>query len=565
MILVLLFVALGALIALPITSYYHFTESRPDYGGSYTEGLVGAPKFINPLLSQASDVDRDLVRIIYSGLMKYDSSGKLTYDLAESYEISADGLIYTFKLKDNLTWHDGQPVTADDIVFTILTTQNPDYGSNQRINWLSVEINKIDDLTVNFKLKNKYSLFLSNTTLGIIPKHAWEKIKPSSFGLSELNLKPIGSGPFLFSKIKKDSNGIISAMELESFDGYYAGRPFLDKLVFKFYSTEDAMIKAFNNSDVDGLGYLTPAKRNSIRFPGKLEIKELKLPRYFAIFFNQNQSKVLSDKNVRLALNYATDKNEILRSNQYEDGVVVDSPMLPGIIDMESPSTIYSFDLEKANQILEQAGWVYPNETGAESIRQKKAETKKTTSKTKTSENPAEPTKLEIKITTSNLAELANTANILKTQWGKIGARVIVEVLSLSELQQAIKDREYESLLFGEVLGLDPDPFSFWHSSQKRDPGLNLALYDNKDVDKLLEDARQTLDQSKRLFEYANFQKILIADTPAVFLYSPSYLYPQNQNLVANISSIISIPSERFNTVNQWYTDTERKFIRNED
>lgn len=565
LILVLLGIAIISLFAIPVSSYYHFTAVEPDYGGTLTEGMVGAPKYINPLLAQTSDVDRDLSSLIYSGLMKYDEQGNLISSLAQSFDISGDGLTYTFKLRENLKWHDGQILTADDVIFTILTIQNGDYGSFQRISWQGVDVSKTDNQTVIFKLKNKYAQFLGNTTLGILPKHLWENVKPASFGLSELNIKPVGSGPYKFSKIKLDSAGNISDYELTAFNNYYGGKPLISKIIFSFYASEDKMINGFNQNEIQGLSFISPQKINSVRFPGKLDIKELRLPRYFAVFLNQNHSKTLSDKNVRQALNYGTDKQMILNKILSSKGLTVDSPMLPGIIEIADLSTKYGFDIDKAKKLLDDTGWKISLNPSADnpSIREKITPTPAPAKKIKTTPAPTpapKPEKLEIKLITSNWPELISVANELKTQWETIGVNVNLEILALPELQQAIKDRNYEALLFGEVLGLDPDPFSFWHSSQKRDPGLNLALYDNKDADKLLEDTRQTLDKPARISKYNDFQKLLISDAPAVFLYSPYYLYAQTNEVKGNNIKIISVPSDRFDVINKWYINTKRVF-----
>lgn len=548
LIFVLAVVALLALIAIPISAYYHFTKVAPAHGGTITEGMVGAPKFINPLLAQTNDVDRDLSELIFAGLMRYDNAGKIDYGLARSYDVSDDGLTYTFHLKGNLKWQDGQPLTADDVVFTILTAQNSNYGSYQRANWQGVDVSKGDDLTVVFKLKNKYAQFLNNTTLGILPKHIWQNIKPSNFSLSELNTKPIGAGPYKFSRIRKDSTGNITQYEVASFNKYYDGQPHISKIVFKFYNSEDDMIGAYNNNSIDQLGSISPEKLNSLHFLGQLKIQRLSLPRYFAAFFNQNQSKALSDKNARLALSYATNKQEILKKILSGNGTEVNSPMLPGILGVPGVTTKYEYDQARAQKILEDAGWILSG--GGTRV--------KTAAVSKGSKNPPEATKLEIELTTSNWPELVSVANDLKLQWEAVGVKVNLKILALPELQQAIKDRDYETLLFGEVLSLDPDPFSFWHSSQKRDPGLNLALYDNKDADKILEDARQTLDNTERFSKYDSFQKLVINDIPALFLYSPYYLYAQSAKVKNYNTQTIATPSDRFTDVAHWYIDTTR-------
>ena len=545
----LFFIAVGTLIIIPISGFYHFTRPVPDFGGSLAEGLVGVPQHINPLLAQNNDADKDLVSLIYDGLLRYDSLGKLENGLAESYEISEDGLAYTFKLRNNLKWHDGQSLTADDVVFTVLTAQNSDYGSSQKIVWQGVEVSKTDDRTVIFKLKNKYAQFLSNATLGIMPKHIWENVKPTSFDLSDFNIKPVGSGPYKFSKVRRDTAGSIKSFELAAFEKYYASKPYISKIVFKFYQSEDDMIAAYNNNEIEGLGFVSPQKLNSIQFPGQLKIMELRLPRYFAVFFNQNHSKQLSDKNVRLALNYATNRNNLVEKILNGNGIVVNSPMLPGIIDIPELSSKQEFNVELAAKNLEDAGWAYAATSSNDTkIREKALPLPK----------PGEPLKLEIKLTTSDWPELIAVGNEIKKQWEIIGVAINLEILPLTELQKTIKERDYDALLFGEVLALDPDPFSFWHSSQKRDPGLNLALYDNKDADKLLEDARQTLDNPTRLSKYDEFQKIIANDIPTVLLYSPDYLYAQPAKIKGNDTELISMPSNRFDTVSKWYIETKR-------
>src|SRR3989344_1208728 len=447
----LMVIALASLIAIPVSAYRHNTVESAAYGGSWSEGMVGAPQHINPLLLQSNDTDSDLSSLIYAGLLRYDGNGKLVPELAESYTISDDGLQYTFKLKPDLRWHDGQTLTADDVVFTILTAQNSDYASTQRVNWQGFDVAKLDDMTVVFKLKNRYAQFLGNITIGIIPKHIWETVKASNFAIADQNLKPIGAGPYSISKTNRDGSGKIKSIELSAFDKYASGKPYIDHTEFFFYESEKNAIDAYNSGDIDGLSLISTQNINLLRSKRNTTIHHLRLPRYFALFFNQNKSKSLSDKNVRLALNYATDKETMLKGILGEDGSVVDSPLLPGIIDIPEISKKYSYDVEKAKSLLEK-----------------------------------QTLPLEIEITISGFPELIAITEQLKTQWEKIGIKAIIKTLSISDVQQAIKEREYQTLLYGEVLGLDPDPFSFWHSSQKKDPGLNLALYDNKDADKIL-------------------------------------------------------------------------------
>ena len=531
----LLLVIIGSAISIPIATYYHFTKPIAAYGGTIKEGVVGEPRHINPLLSQ-SDADRDLVKLIYSGLFKYNEKGKLIPDLAKSYETSPDELNYTVYLKEDIVWHDNIPITADDIIFTVQTAQNPDYGSLQRINWQGVELEKINDQIIIFKLKNRYAQFLSNLTMPILPQHLWENIKPINFALSELNLKPIGSGPYQFKRLQKNSSGKINIYELRANPYFNTNRPFIEKLELKFYGSEDALIEAYNKNQIDNLAVISPKNIKKIRFKQRLIIENIKMPRYFGVFFNQNQSKILSDKNIRLALAHATDKETLIGKILENNGIAINTPVIEITFGLDQEVKKYEYDKNLSKEIFQKAGWNRNNDGVL----------------TKGDE------KLTLKLTTSTWPELTDVAQQLKEQWKEVGVDLQIEVLPTPNLQQTIKERDYQMLLFGEILNLDPDPFSLWHSSQKRDPGLNLALYDNKVADKFLEEARQTLNPDERMGKYNEFQKLVVEDVPALFLYSPYYLYAHSKEIMGFENQIISTPSDRLLNIEKWYVETKR-------
>ncbi|MDP2934184.1 MAG: ABC transporter substrate-binding protein [bacterium] len=536
-----LILAIVSLFGWMISYNLKHTILVPNYGGSFSEGIVGNPQYINPILSQTNDADRDLSELIFSGLMKYDSRGNLVADLAEKYNIGDNGKVYEFFLKKNIKWHDRAPLTADDVVFTIGAIQNPDYRSALRINWSGVEVEKVDDWTVRFKLKTPYAPFLSNTTVGILPSHIWKSILPEKFLLAPENLTPVGTGPYQLGKMKKDKEGFISYVELEAFGDYNTEtRPFIEKIQIYFYPSEEELIKAYNRGKPDNLTLISNQNKNLLRGVNvKSNTYRLNLPRYFSVFFNQSKSKVLSDKNVRLALNYATNKKEIIEKALNGEGTQVDSPIPSGTFGQNEKIKIYEFNPEKAKEILEQAGWKDADNDG---IREKKEE------------------KLEIELVTTELNQLQQTAEILKEQWAKIGAKVNIIISNIGEIQQEyIRPREYQAILFGEVLGLDPDPYSFWHSSQKKEPGLNLALYDNQKVDVLLKDARQVINNDElRAKEYEQFQQLIIDDAPVVFLYSPYQLYFTAKKIKGVEVENIVLPSKRFADIQKWYIKTQR-------
>ncbi|MBU4284732.1 hypothetical protein KKF60_01885 [Patescibacteria group bacterium] len=537
---------IGFLI-LAITSFFGWvivhkiqtTIIAPNFGGSFSEGIVGNPQYLNPVLSQANDSDRDVTELIFSGLTHYNSKGEIVPDLAEKYNIGDNGKTYEFFLKKDLRWHDGKPLTADDVIFTINRIQNPDFRSPLRVNWIGIEAEKIDDFTIRFKMKTAYTSFLANTTTGIIAKHIWEKIQPVNFSSALENLEPIGAGPYKLDKIKKDKEGFVTYIELEAFGDYKSGRrPFIEKINLYFYPNEESAIKAYNRGQVDNLSLISIKNKSLLKGENRSDMRRLKLPRYFAVFFNQSKSTVLSDKTVRLALNYATNKKQIIEDVLGGEGDPVDSPIPNGVWGNADDLKIYDFAQEHANNILEAAGWKDEDNDG---VREKKGE------------------KLEIELVTTELKELQQVVNILQEQWSKIGAKTNVKIIDIGEIQQSyIRPREYQALLFGEVLGLDPDPYSFWHSTQKKDPGLNLALYDNKKVDDLLRDSRQILEKDLRLKKYKDFQQLVIDDAPVVFLYNSYQIYLTSKKIKGFENESIVLPSKRFADIEKWYIKTQR-------
>lgn len=547
-------ILIASSVAWSIASYRQKTEPKPSGGGIYLEGLVGQPHYLNPVLSQYNDADRDLTNLIFSGLLKYDCHGQLIPDLADYYTVSSDGRVYEVFLKKNLRWHDGEILDAEDVIYTIQTIQDPAFNSPLRLNWQGVSLEKIDQYGLRFNLKTAYVPFLHHLALGIIPRHLWQGISAANFPLARHHLEPVGTGPYQFKKLQKDGQGNIRYFELIKFKDYYGPTSKIETLSFKFYPHQEAALEALNKGEVDGLSYLRAQDKEKVQNLANLEIYSFNLPRYFAVFFNQTQSKVLSDKEVRRALALATNKQELIERLLKGEGQVVNSPFTISSLIPDLAEGVVNFDLVKAQEVLEKAGWQAPPEEANSVkndhglvVRQKKVN------------NDPEPTLLEIQLVATDWPELKGAAEILKAQWEQIGAKIDLEIVDLATIQQDyLKPRNYQALLFGEILGPDPDPFAFWHSSQKKDPGLNLALYDNKKADKLLEEARQELNQEIRVQKYQEFQKLLAEDIPAVFLYNPTYLYPLANKIKGVNIERIYLPHQRFCQIEERYIKTKR-------
>jgi peptide/nickel transport system substrate-binding protein len=518
--------------------YLSKTKAIPAYGGEYIEGIVGQPTYINPLLSQSNDVDGDLSQIIYNGLLEYDGQGNLRPDLAESYDMSDDKTTYTFHLRKDVTWHDGVSFTAQDVLFTINIISDPAYKSPLRSDWQGISTDLIDDYTVEFKIESPYAGFLNNLVFGILPKHIWESVQPDNFHLTKINMEPIGTGPYKYSPAtQKDSKNNILTYKLISNPTYFEGKPYISKMTFNFYEDEDSALDAYNRKEVMGISNLSSQKISSIKNIRSTNVHEFNIPRDFSVFFNQTKSVPLANDEVREALAYATDRKEIIEKVLYGSGDPVYSSFIPGTVGFSNDIDKREFDLGKANDILEQKGW----KKGDDGIRAKNN------------------VQLKINLVTTDWEELSLTAQILKSQWEKAGIRVDVNTYSISDIQQNyIRPREYEALLFGQVSGGDPDPYSFWHSSQKKDPGLNLSLFGTSDTDKLIEEGRVEFNKDKRAEIYIDFQKKLQEEIPAIFLYSPKYIYPLSKSVMGIGIETLIAPAKRFSDINHWYLKTKR-------
>ncbi len=546
--------ALFALITLifvisGITLLYQINRSFlvevPDFGGSLTEGVVGSPRFINPLLA-ISDADRDLTSLVYSGLLKATADGGLRPDLAESYTISDDGLVYTFTLKDNAVFHDGSKVTTEDIEFTIAKAQDALLKSPRRSSWDGVRVQVIDERTISFTLKQAYSPFIQNTTLGILPKHIWKNVDNESFPFSTFNTQPVGTGPYTIENVTTNNSGLPTEYTLSSFKKYTLGRPFINTLTLKFYPNEKSLLEAFQNEDIESINSISPANVGLLR-TANTTLLTPPLPRVFGIFFNQNEAPVFVNKEVRVALNAALDKNQMIGEVLYGYGQAIDGPLHTDKAAMVTKTS--DEQIAAARAVLEKAGWKF-NESGVYE--------KKTGNDTEI---------LAFSISTSDAPELKALAQSAQKRWQQLGARVDVKIFEVGDLNQnIIRPRKYDTLLFGEVLGRDLDLYPFWHSSQRSDPGLNIALYTNSKTDKILEDYRKAVDEKTKKTYLDAFETEIRADTPFVPLYAPYFIYiiPSKIKNVALGQPTIS--GERFLGVHEWYINTNnvwKIFINN--
>lgn len=535
-----------------------FLVDVPVSGGSITEGIIGMPTLVNPVIA-LSDADKDLVALVYSGLMRRQPDGTFIPDLATSYNVSNDGLTYTFIINKNAKFHDGEKVTSDDIIFTINKIKDSTIKSPRRAGWDGINIEKIDDSTVVFKLKQPYISFLDNMTIGILPSHIWENVKDGEFNISPFNIKAVGSGPYKIKSVLKNKDGIPEQYILKNFSDFTLGSPHIKDITIISFSNEKDLVQAVLDGSVNQASGISP-KNAEIIAGDSHEIHTASTPRIFGLFYNSSNNKIFTDQNVIKAFNYAISKQEVVDQVLYGYGTIVNSPIPETIFN--NSENVNTGSIDKANELLEKSGWVLDSEGfrskgGTTTVNKTKKVGKKTiTEKVKVNNGPI--VKLEFSLTTGNTPELRQATEIIKTQLEKIGVRVNIDkVYEMGPLNQIIRNREYEALFFGQIINHESDLFSFWHSSQRKDPGLNISMYSNPKVDKILEEAQKTVSMESRNEKYKNFINEFNKDLPALLIYSPKYLYATSYELNnINIDTLIN-PYDRFASIYTWYANKD--------
>ncbi|RJQ33740.1 peptide ABC transporter substrate-binding protein [Candidatus Parcubacteria bacterium] len=524
------------------------TVTLPSPGGSLVEGEVGTARFLNPLLT-LSTPDQDITALVYSGLMRMMPDGTLVPDLASDYTISEDGRVYTFTLRPGVTFHDGTPVTPTDIAFTVARAQDPAVNSDRRADWTGVTVSAPDDRTIVFTLPRAYAPFIQNTTLGILPHHLWQNVSPEEFPFSTLNTHPVGSGPYKISKITEDATGAPLRYDLVPFKKYALGSPYLKRISFVFFPNTEELIKGLNDGRVNAAASISPEDMSKVK-RDDISVASVTLPRVFGVFFNQAHNPVLADLSARQALDAAVDKEQLTKTILTGRGSVLHSPIPPGLLDDRAPTTPEKVEditspatntqearLAAAKAILEKGGW--------------------SQSSTSTGWKKGDKT-LAFTLATADQPQLVATAHAVVADWEQLGVEVQLQIYAVSELNtNIIRTRNYDALLFGEVVGPELDLYAFWHSSQRNDPGLNLAMYANQKIDSILSEARTTTDITNRNSLYREFEKTIMADMPAVFLYAPDFLYIVPDDLSGVELGALKSGAERFENTHQWYIDTE--------
>jgi peptide/nickel transport system substrate-binding protein len=516
-------------------TYQAITTPAPGFGGSLTEGFLGQPVYLNPVLAY-SNVDTSLNNLIYSGLYKYDAQGNLEPDLAESLpEISEDQKQYTIKLKPNIQWHNGKKFSADDVVFTISNLKNPEIKSPLKASWNSTTVEKLNDTTLKFTTKEISGPFVHNLTVPILPQHLWKKVPANAFAISDLNLKPIGTGPYRIQEIKKLPSGKIQAITFTTFTKYHGGKTKIETLIAKFYDTETDIENAIKSEQIQAFGYI-PFENNLVVDVKKDNYTTLKLPMpQFQVLFFNFKNPILAERKIRLALAELTPQSDIVNQAWENQADLTDS-FLSFYTNTTQPTD--SHNLEQAHNLLESAGYSKDVATGQWMKNQKS---------------------LELNLYTNDFSPNQKTAEILTSAYTAFGIKTSLKILPSKQLaDEVIKNRTFDLLVYGEKFGPDPDPFAFLHSSQKNAPGLNLSGFENSEADKLLTTAHASTNQTLRMEKYTLLSQLILEQKPLIFLAQTNYYYLINKNIKGVSINKLFDSAFRFLDTQNWYINETR-------
>lgn len=512
----------------------------PAPGGNVREGVVGNPRFFNPLLATLP-AERDITRLVFAGLTRLEASGEFVPDLAQEIaRLPDDPTQYRVVLRENARFHDGTPLTSEDVVFTYRIAQDPAYTPTLAGRYIGIKLTAESERTIIFSFPQAVAhQALDLLRLGILPRHIWENTAPETFATHPANLKPVGAGPFVFTGLTRDENSNIAQVSLRSWRD--APRQLkISSLQFLFFPTRDQLENALANGAIDTTANLSLSTFSSL--PPRVQQRHAQYQRptnrVFALFYNQNQEAALKDVRARRALDLLIDRRQLIENVLKSEAWATRGPLPP--TEAFQPPTVSPEQRAQAESLLQEAGW-------------KQGEDGKWRFGKDTSEGFA------IVIRTGTQQPLPRVAEFIANQWSSAGIPTRVETFDTGALAaEVLRPRLYEVLLFGMVVSTEGDLYPFWHASQRNDPGVNVAQYANIKVDEALEKARSATSTRERQAALETVVTTLLEEVPASFLFTPLFTYFARTDVQGVVlPPVVSAPEDRFAQIDQWYRETD--------
>lgn len=517
---------------------------KPAEGGIYSEGIVGTFMRLNPVLDYFNSADRVVDHLLFSGMLRIDDRGLPQADLATSWGISRDGTIYNFSLNPKAVWHDGEPVTSDDVIFTIqmMTSDDSPIPTDIRDFWKQIEVIRLDEKTIQFKLPEPYAPFMDYLIFGLLPSHLLGDLSMADLIDNPFNLQPVGSGPYRLDHLIT-TDGQVTGVVLSAFKDYYPQGAYIDQIAVRYYPDSIAAFSAYQAGDISGIGDVTSDILPEVLKEKGLSIYTTRLPVMSMILMNlgDDQVKFFQDVNVRKALMIGLNRQGMIDTLQSGQAILADGPIFPGTWAYYDGIEHYLYNPNQAISLLRDAGYTIPAAGGV----------------TRTSEDG---TALSFELLFPDDHEHVELANKIKQDWSTLGVQVTLTPLAYDQLvSEHLDTRNYQAALVDLNLSQtpDPDPYPFWHQTQISS-GQNYSKWDDRQASEFLEQARITTDLSERTRLYNNFQVRWSQELPALPLFYPVYTYAVSTDVHGVSIGPILEPADRFNQVTNWYLVTSR-------
>ena len=511
--------------------------NQPQTGGIYTEAIIGSFQRLNPLFDHYNQADRDVDRLIFSSLVKFDAQGNAQPDLAETWGVSKDGLTYNFSIREGIVWHDGLPLTVDDVIFTVelMRSESSVTPSDVKDFWKQVTLHKLDEHNLQLRIPEPFSPFLDYLSFGVLPEHLLQNQSYDQIVESTFNLQPVGSGPYKIDHliVEKDQ---VAGVALRVNETYFLGKPYIEQMVFRFYPDSASAYTAYLDGEVQGISQVTSDILQQVLAEKNLSTYTGRRPELSMVLLNLNNSNVefFQDVEVRWALMKSVNRSFIINRIMNGQAIPAESPILPDTWSYFSEGPI-AFDQESAIEQLKAASYNFEKE--GDTVRSKDGKYLSFTLS-----HPDDPFHSLI-------------AQAIQRDWTALGIEVTLEPLPYDALiDQKLVHRDYQAALVDINLSRspDPDPYPFWDQAQATG-GQNYSQWSNNVASEYLEQARINFDPAERTRLYHNFQVIFRKEMPAILLYYPVYSYAVSDRIQNVQMGPIYDPSDRFQTVKDWY------------
>lgn len=514
---------------------------QPTSGGAYSEALVGTLSRLNPMLDWYNQPDQDVNRLLYCSLMRFDERASPVGEVVETYGISVDGSVYNFSIREDAVWHDGEPVTSDDVLYTASLLADPDLPAPDDLQamWAEIEVVPLDDKTFQMVLPEPFGPFLDFLTFGLLPAHLLEGVSAAELADAEFNLNPVGCGPYRFESFLSDS-GEISGVVLRSFSDYFIQPAYIDEITFKTYPDAEAAMLAYQTGDVLGVGEITSATLEQALEEPALNLYTARLPRLELVLFNLNDPELpfLQDAALRQALLWGLNRQRIIDHILGGQAIPAYGPIFPGTWAYYENISQNAYDPERAINLLKSEG--YNPSADNNQLRAKEGE-------------PA----LEFELIHPEEAPYPEIAAVIQEDWAKLGVQISLTALPYTELvSERLESHAFAAALVDlDFTGQhDPDPYVFWHDTQIAG-GQNYTQWADRQASEYLEQARVKDDYGERTRLYRNFQVRFSTELPALPLFFPVYTYGIDESIQGASLGPLSEPSDRFASLPVWFLE----------